>query len=110
MCQTGNFKFDVKPAVVAPKHDKKEVSVWKLPDGVSKPDFRHWIDGIDIQLEVIHGFVYPDLVFEKIKRLPTEVTVASLTQAIAHQRRQQEEVVGRTDRSRASGTSWHGRH
>ena len=74
MCRSGNFKFDVKPAVVEPKHDKKEVSVWKLPDGVSKPDFRHWIDSIDIQLEAIHGFIYPDLVCEKIKRLPTEVT------------------------------------
>ena len=83
MCQTDNFNFDVKPAVVVPKHDKKEVSVWKLPDGVSKPDFRHWIASIGIQLEAIHGFVYPDLVFEKTKRLPTEVTAASLTQAIA---------------------------
>ena len=83
MCQTGNFKFDVKPAVVMPKHDKKEVSVWKLPDGISKPDFRHWIDSIDIQLEAIYGFVFPDLVFEKIKRLPTEVTAASLLQVIS---------------------------
>ena len=82
MCRTGNFKFDVKPAVVVPKHDKKEVSVWKLSDGVRKPDLRHWIDSIDIQLEAIHVFVYPDSVFQKIKRLPTEVTAASPLQAI----------------------------
>ena len=63
MCRTGNFKFDAKPSVVVAKHDKKEVSVWKLVDGVTKPDFRHWIDSIDIQLEAIHGFIYPDLVF-----------------------------------------------
>ena len=41
------------------------------------------IDSIDIQLEAIHGFVYPDLVFEKIKRIPTEVTSASPMQIIA---------------------------
>ena len=82
MCRTGNFKFDVTPATVVPKHDKKEVSVWKLPDGVSKPDFRHWIDSIDIQLEAIDGFVYHDLVFEKIKRMPTEVTPMLLLKAI----------------------------
>ena len=71
MVQTGNFKFDYKPVVAAPKHDKKQVSVWKLPDGVSKPDFRHWLDSVDIQLEAIHGFIYHDLVSEKIERLPT---------------------------------------
>ena len=47
MCRTGEFKFDAKPAVVVAKHDKKEVSVWKLVDGVTKPDFRHWIDSVD---------------------------------------------------------------
>ena len=57
--------------------------MWKLADGVSKPDFRHWLDSVEIQLEAIHGFVYPDFVFEKMKRLPTEVTAASLSQAIA---------------------------
>ena len=56
--------------------------MWKRPDGVSKPDFRHWIDSIDIQLEAIHGFVYPDLVFERIKRMPTEVTPVMLLKAI----------------------------
>ena len=56
--------------------------VWKLVDGVSKPDFCHWSDSIDIQLEATHGFVYPDLVFEKIKRMPTEVTPMLLLKAI----------------------------
>ena len=57
------------------KHDKKKVSAWKLPDNASKLGFRHWLDSVDIQLEAVHGFVYPSLAFEKIKRLPTEVTV-----------------------------------
>jgi hypothetical protein len=82
MCRTGNFKFDVKPAIAVAKHDKKEVSVWKLVDGVTKPDFRHWIDSVDIQLEAIHGFVYSDLVLGKIKRMTTEVTPALVRKAI----------------------------
>ena len=76
------IQFDAKPAVVVAKYDKKEVSVWKLVDGVSRPDFRNWSDSIDIQLEAIHGFVYPDLVFEKINRMPTEVTPMLLLKAI----------------------------
>ena len=48
MVQTGKFKFDHTPVVAAPKRDIKEVSVWKLPDGVSKPDFRHWLNSVDI--------------------------------------------------------------
>ena len=39
-------------------------------------------DSVDIQLEAIHGFVYPDFVFEKIKRLPIEVTSEALVQVI----------------------------
>ena len=50
------------------KLDKKEVSVWKLQDNVTKLDFGHWLDAIDFQLEAIHGFAYPDLVPEKVQR------------------------------------------
>ena len=57
--------------------------MWKLNDNVSKPDFRHWLDSVDLQLEAIHGFAYPDLVLEKVKRLPTEVTAKALKKLIA---------------------------
>jgi hypothetical protein len=50
---------------------------------VSKPDFRHWADSVDLQLEAVHNFVFPDLVLEKVKRLTSEVTEASLGQIIA---------------------------
>ena len=65
MVKSGNFKFDSRgsPSTTA-KFDKKEVMVWKLPDGVSKPDFRHWADSVGLQLEAIHGFAYPDLVLD----------------------------------------------
>ena len=31
-----------------PTIDKKELSVWKLPDQVTKHEFHHWLDAIDI--------------------------------------------------------------
>ena len=62
--------------------DKKEVSVWKLSGNVSKPDFRHRLDSIDLQLVAIHSFSCPDLVLEKVNRLSTEVTSAALFQII----------------------------
>ena len=37
---------------------------------------------MDIQLEAIHGLAYPDLVLEKVKRFPTEVTAEALAQVV----------------------------
>ena len=48
--------------------DKKEVAAWKLPDQISKADFRHWIDAVDLQLEAVHGLPYPELILDKIRR------------------------------------------
>ena len=81
MVQSGNFSAEGARGVALQstgKIDKKEVSVWKLSDNVSKPDFRHWLDSVDLQLETIHGFVYPDLVLEKVKRLSADVTAKAL--------------------------------
>ena len=50
---------------------------------MSKPDFRHWLDSVDTQLEAIHGFEYPDLVLAKVKRLTHEVTSVDLEQIIS---------------------------
>ena len=41
--------------------DKKEVNVWKLPESLTKADFRFWLDAVDNQLETIHGFSSPRL-------------------------------------------------
>ena len=115
MVQSGNFStnFDHKPAANLAKHDKKELSVWKLPDNVSKPDFRHWLDTVDIQLEAIHGFQYPDLVLERIKRLPNEVTGELLSQVITkindeHREKKRKEHIEKT--GAPSGISEHLRH
>ena len=84
--QSGNFSAEGARGVAAQsssKIDKKEESVWKLSDNVSKPDFRHWLDSVDLQLEAMNGFAYPDLVLEKVKRLPTEVAAQALENIIA---------------------------
>ena len=54
--------------------DKKEVAVWKLPDNISKVQFRHWINAMDLQLEAIHGWKCPEFILNRIKRSPTEIT------------------------------------
>ena len=113
--QSGNFSsgFDHKPTANLAKHDKKELSVWKLPDNVSKPDFRHWLDTVDIQLDAIHGLQYPDLVLEKIKRLPSEVTGELLSQVITkindeHREKKRKEHIDKTGAPPGiSGDLWH---
>ena len=33
--------------------DKKEIAVWKLPEEFDKASFRHWVDAVDLQLEMV---------------------------------------------------------
>ena len=63
---------------VSPKHDKKDLAVWKLADKVGKLDFRHWVEAVEINLEAIHGWSKPDKVLDLIRREDTEVTTDSL--------------------------------
>ena len=80
--QIGKAEHGEGSTMTSSKLDNKEVSVWELHDNVTKLDFRHWLDAIDLQLEAIHGFAYPDLVLEKVKRFPTEINEAALTTII----------------------------
>ena len=54
--------------------DKKEVQVWKLADKVEKTDFRHWLDAIDVQLEAVHQFKYPELILKRVRMCEEEIT------------------------------------
>ena len=65
-----------------PKMDKKEVAVWKLPDGISRPDVRHWLGAVDVQLESSHDFQLLDVVLDKVRRLKTEVKEEDLRKVI----------------------------
>ena len=48
--------------------DRKENAVWKLPEDVSKIQFRHWMTAVDIQLEAVHGWRHADYILNRIKR------------------------------------------
>ena len=54
--------------------DKKEVNVWKLPESLTKADFRTWLDAVDNQLEAIHGFSKPEIVLAHVRRMETWCT------------------------------------
>ena len=40
---------------------------------MSKQEFRHWVDTIDTNLDAAHGFKYPEIVLDKVKRSEVEV-------------------------------------
>ena len=53
--------------------DKKEISVWKLPEGeLDKQSFRHWLDAVDQQLELVHGFKHAGFILSQVRRCKTE--------------------------------------
>ena len=54
--------------------DKKEISVWNLPEDLDKASFRHWVDAVDIQLKAVHGFAHVDALLSRIRRSTTEIT------------------------------------
>ena len=58
----------------SPAIDRKETAVWKLPVGVTKLEFRHWIDTIDTNFDAAMGFKYPEVVLDKVKRSEVPIT------------------------------------
>ena len=66
-----------------PSVDKKELSVWKLPDQVTKQEFRHWLDTIDTNLDAAQHFHYPEIVLDKVKRFESEINSASWMTIVA---------------------------
>ena len=60
------------------KLDKKEMLVGKVPDGVSKVDWRHWLRAVELQLETTYEFAYPELVLHKVRLSKVEITKSIL--------------------------------
>ena len=58
----------------SPAIDRKETAVWKLPVGVTKLEFRHWIDTIETNFDAAMGFKYPEVVLDKVKRSEVPIT------------------------------------
>ena len=57
--------------------DKKEISVWKLADSATRPDFRHWCDTIDSNLDAVHHLPYPEILLDKVRRSKTEINATN---------------------------------
>ena len=45
--------------------DRKDVTVWKLPEQVTKQEFRQWLDTIDTNLDAVHRFKLPEVVLTR---------------------------------------------
>ena len=67
-----------------PSIDKKEVSVWKLPDQVSKQEFRHWLDAVDTYLSAAQNFEFPEVVLDRVRRHPDEVNQSNWAIVVAN--------------------------
>ena len=62
--------------------DKKEVAVWKPPEDVTKVQFRHWANAMDIQLEAIHVWKCANYVLNWIKRSDDEIDAKVLEKCL----------------------------
>ena len=48
--------------------------MWKLPDQVTKHEFRHWLDATGIYFAAAQHFEYPEVVLDKVRRYEGEIT------------------------------------
>ena len=55
------------------KLDKKDVVVGKVPENVTKPEFRLWVKSVELQLESIYEWTQPELVLHKVKLSKVEI-------------------------------------
>ena len=74
--------------------DKKDLAVWKLPDSLDKAAFRHWLDAVGIQLEMVHKWKHADYVLNRVKRSDTEISPEVLTKCIVEANLDIEKVEG----------------
>ena len=66
----------------ATKLDKKELAPWKLPEDLDKTAFRHWIDTVEMSLELLHGWKIPNLVLNHVRRAKVAIDTEVLTDCI----------------------------
>ena len=57
--------------------------MWKLPDQVTKYEFRQWLDSIDTYLAAAQPFEYPEVVLDKVRRHESEVNQLSWAGIVA---------------------------
>ena len=44
------------------------MACWKLPEDVTKIQYRHWSNAVDIQLEAVHSWSCADYILNRVKR------------------------------------------
>jgi phage shock protein A len=71
---TGFAGFESKGGGKGSGIDRKEVAVWKLPDDVTKVQYRHWSNAVDIQLGAVHAWSGADFVLNRVKRCKEPMT------------------------------------
>ena len=59
-------------------HGKKDLAVWRLTDKVTKLDFRHWVEAVEVNLEAIHNWSKPDIILDLVRRQSVEVDATVL--------------------------------
>ena len=47
--------------------------MWKVPEEVDKTAFRHWIEAVDMQLELVHGLNFASFVLNHVRRAKVAV-------------------------------------
>ena len=64
------------------KLDKKEIAVNRIPDTITKAEFRQWLRSVELQLETTYEFVYPEIVLHKVRLSKVAITEAVLENII----------------------------
>ena len=67
---------------VRSKHNPKDLTVWKAEENMSKPQFRQWIEAINVRLEAICGWTKADIVLDMVRREDMEITGSVLERCI----------------------------
>ena len=63
--------------------DKKEVAVWKLLEDVTKVQYRHWPNAVNIHLEAVHGWSCFDYILNCVKRCPDSMNAEIFGRCLA---------------------------
>ena len=59
------------------------MAVWKLPEDVTKVQYRHWPNAVDIQFEAVHGWSCSDYILNRVKSCPDPMTAETFGRCLA---------------------------
>ena len=59
------------------------MAVWELPEDVTKVQYRHWSNAVDIQLEAVQGWSCLEYILDRVKRYPDPMTEETFGRCLA---------------------------